>query len=82
MVTSRTEGSVANYTCNDNYELIGNESRTCMDDGMWSGQEPTCIRMYEECICDVYTFTTKIRRTYVAIRILHHICIKKQHTKK
>ena len=40
-----TEGSVASYTCNDTYQLTGNESRTCMDDGMWSGEEPTCIRM-------------------------------------
>ena len=63
MVTSLTKGSVANYTCNgnDTYQLTGSESRTCMDNGMWSGEEPTCLRTYQECICDVYAFTSKIR---------------------
>ena len=56
-----TEGSVANYACNDNYTLTEKEIRTCMDNGMLSGPEPTCIRTYEECICDVYTFTSKLK---------------------
>ena len=49
MVTELTDGSTANYTCNDGYQLTGDETRTCMDNGMWSGHAPTCIRTYEEC---------------------------------
>ena len=45
-VTGQTEGSDATYTCNDGYQLTGGNSiRTCVDTGMWSGQEPTCLRM-------------------------------------
>ena len=30
------------YTCNTGYALNGNITRTCQEDGMWSGSEPTC----------------------------------------
>ena len=39
-----TEGSVATYHCDNDYELVGDEVRRCVD-GEWTGQEPTCIRM-------------------------------------
>ena len=39
-----TEGSVATYHCDNGYELIGDDTRRCVD-GEWTGQEPTCIRM-------------------------------------
>ena len=40
-----TEGSDANYTCDDDYQLTGgNSTRTCMSNGMWSGQAPNCSR--------------------------------------
>ena len=46
MMTGRTQGSNATYTCNDSYQLTGgNATRTCMDTGLWSGEEPTCLRM-------------------------------------
>ena len=48
-----TEGSVANYTCDDSYFLNGTESRVCESNGLWSDQEPTCSRM-SSIICDVY----------------------------
>ena len=45
-VTGQTEGSNATYICDDGYQLTGGNSiRTCVDTGMWSGQEPTCLRM-------------------------------------
>ena len=38
---STTLGAVVTYTCNPNYELKGDENRTCEEDG-WSGGLPTC----------------------------------------
>ncbi|KAM8977204.1 complement decay-accelerating factor-like [Pelodytes ibericus] len=37
-------GSTATFQCNNGYILIGNESRDCMADGIWSGSAPTCKR--------------------------------------
>ena len=34
--------STATYTCDSGYELIGDDTRTC-EDGVWTGEEPTCI---------------------------------------
>ena len=42
-VTGRTSGSTAIYTCNTGYKLTGDQTRTCLSTGTWSGQEPTCI---------------------------------------
>ena len=38
-----TVGSEAVYVCNDGYNLIGNETRVCQGDGIWSGSIPQCI---------------------------------------
>ncbi|XP_017853153.1 sushi, von Willebrand factor type A, EGF and pentraxin domain-containing protein 1 [Drosophila busckii] len=35
-------GVVATYSCHENYTLIGNENRTCQQDG-WSGKQPECL---------------------------------------
>ena len=35
-------GDTACYCCCDDYELVGNEERTCQSDGTWSGDEPVC----------------------------------------
>ena len=42
--TSLTVGGVANYMCNDGFELVGNMMRTCQRNLMWSGEEPMCRR--------------------------------------
>ena len=36
--------SVATYTCDAGFELVGGgmETRTCTETGEWSGDEPTC----------------------------------------
>ncbi|XP_064486743.1 sushi, von Willebrand factor type A, EGF and pentraxin domain-containing protein 1-like [Ornithodoros turicata] len=34
--------SVVRYTCQDNFTLVGNDSRTCDDTGHWTNQEPSC----------------------------------------
>ena len=42
--TGLTTGSNAIHTCKSGYQLIGEWIRTCMSNGVWSGQEPICIR--------------------------------------
>lgn len=35
--------SRCDYTCLPGYQLEGDRSRTCMEDGRWSGSEPICV---------------------------------------
>ena len=46
-------GDLADYSCNDGFELIGEDMRTCQTDGTWSGSAPTCqlIGMIRNCFC-------------------------------
>ena len=37
-----TFGQTATYSCDTGYNLVGNSTRTCQADGVWSGSEPTC----------------------------------------
>ena len=39
-------GSVANYSCDPGYALIGDAMRTCLGDGTWFGNQPTCTSKY------------------------------------
>lgn len=34
------------YACNEGHSLVGNNTRTCLTNGNWSGSEPECQRMY------------------------------------
>ena len=34
--------SVAEFTCDFGFELIGDSQRACQPDGMWSNMIPTC----------------------------------------
>ena len=43
--TGLTYGSVAVYNCDNGYQVSGDQTRTCMSNGTWSGEEPTCLRM-------------------------------------
>ena len=36
-------GSVATYTCNDGYVLVGDSTRICQTTGTWSGEDPHCV---------------------------------------
>lgn len=44
-----TFGSIASYFCNGGYTLIGDDTRTCTEDGVWSGVEPICERDVVDC---------------------------------
>ncbi len=35
-------GATVVFYCDDGYELLGNASLRCQDDGYWSGVEPKC----------------------------------------
>ena len=35
---------VCRYTCVEGFELMGSSSRSCLSTGMWSDNEPMCIR--------------------------------------
>ena len=41
-VISTTLQSVTVYTCDDTYARCGDEIRTCLPTGMWSGSVPNC----------------------------------------
>ena len=42
LVNTTTFQSVANYSCNDGYSLIGESVRTCLNSSDWSHIEPYC----------------------------------------
>ena len=73
-------GTEATYTCEVGFYLEGNEARVCMDDdgmdaiGVWSGQEPSCVRKFSNCsVCFVFcyrTFATMLVYCNAYIRIV------------
>ena len=48
-----TNGTVATYSCADGYELAGEENRTCLVDGTWTGAEPQCRCAYIHIWCNI-----------------------------
>ena len=47
MVNTHTVGSVAYYTCNNGFTLIGTSMRTCVQNGLtgqWMSEGPICLR--------------------------------------
>ena len=42
--------TLATYSCNQGYSLVGDMTRTCTSDassnGDWSGNEPSCMRKH------------------------------------
>ena len=51
-------GTTATFTCDANYEMTadGDATRTCQQDGTWSGTQPRCVGMYHEKITYFYRF--------------------------
>ncbi|XP_053304566.1 inactive serine protease PAMR1 [Spea bombifrons] len=41
-------GSIVRYFCNNSYALSGNQERTCLEGGNWSGKQPICIKACKE----------------------------------
>ena len=50
-----TFGSTAFYSCDENFELVGNSTRVCLSSGVWSNAPPVCYREYYltfvSCLC-------------------------------
>lgn len=44
LLSGTTFGSVATYTCNNGYSLVGSSTRSCQSNGQWSGDAPSCSR--------------------------------------
>ena len=44
LLNGSTPGEIATYFCNDGYQLVGNTTRTCQENGEWSGQPPECVQ--------------------------------------
>ena len=44
LYSDRVVESVAQYSCNEGFSLVGGTSRICQSDGIWSGEEPICQR--------------------------------------
>lgn len=42
VMSGRTFGSRASYTCNHGFHVVGLQSRICQAYGHWSGSEPAC----------------------------------------
>jgi len=42
------------FTCNTGYVLTGSDTRTCQDDGSWSGSETLCRKGREYVKCFVH----------------------------
>jgi len=39
-------GSSVSFSCNSGYGLVGSAQRLCEQNGIWSGQQPRCVREY------------------------------------
>jgi len=42
VLTGTSLGDTATYSCNDGYELEGDQQRMCQMSRQWSGREPSC----------------------------------------
>ena len=65
--TDLSVNSTATYTCNAGFELIGNEVRTCLKDGVWSNEEPVCTGKIYPSIAII---------TIDLVTFLHHVTLK------
>ena len=46
-ITEVTFGALANFTCDEGFNLIGSSSRQCQANGNWSGNDTSCESMLE-----------------------------------
>ena len=42
LLSNTTFGSIASYSCDTGYNLIGSSTVVCQADGEWSGEIPVC----------------------------------------
>ena len=46
VIQARTVGSTARYSCFPGYVLQGRRVVTCLDSGVWDGEEPVCVDVF------------------------------------
>ena len=63
-------GSVANYSCNALYSIVGDASRECLANGIWSGIEPRCEFDNLEAIIGTVVVVTVIINLSVLILVV------------
>jgi CUB/sushi domain-containing protein len=49
ILTGTSHGNTATYTCDTGFALVGSETLTCGEDGMWSDPPPVCQRVVAMC---------------------------------
>jgi len=59
--TSNEVGGTCTLTCDDDYELTGSASRTCQDNGTWSGTEKSVLQVGCMHVDSNQTYTVYIR---------------------
>lgn len=40
-------GKSVSFTCNNGYALVGSNQRLCQQSGLWSAEQPRCVRKCE-----------------------------------
>ena len=74
LVSGHTPDSNATYSCVIGYVLNGTSSRTCQENGEWSGQEPTCEGISKW--CHLFNFMSQhvqnVRPMYLKLRCFKH----------
>lgn len=51
VVNGNGVGSVAVYTCDRGFQLVGKGRRICLSSGEWSSSEPSCSKSKLSCGC-------------------------------
>ena len=67
MVTTIDTGldAVAAYTCDQGYDLVGDEMRTCQANELWDGAEPNC--MCKCFFCHILNFKVTVIISFPAV---------------
>ena len=48
MINNPQPGATVGFTCDDGYELLGSQIRTCLETAVWSGEAVSCQGSYND----------------------------------
>ena len=72
-VTGTVSGSVATYSCQRGFSLVGSQRRTCRDNGVWSGVTPLCQRETKKSLLKI-SIKKSLLAIYITIYLLRGHC--------